>query len=129
MKAFGLLPLTSPLACNVNDDDDDNHFNTLAIVNAPIILVATASDGSKGILLYSSPYLTMIANNIDLIKRFNQNIVSSLALVEVVIMLEVVDMVVVREDSLLSISACWLDVNLDWNNDSWSVTCCCCCCS
>ena len=106
MKAFGLLPLTSPLACNVNDDDDDNHFNTLAIVNAPIILVATASDGSKGILLYSSPYLTMIANNIDLIKRFNQNIVSSLALVEVVIMLEVVDMVVVREDSLLSISAC-----------------------
>ena len=105
MKAFGLLLLTFPLACNGNDDDDNNHFNTLVIVNAPIILVATTSDGSKGMLLYNSPYLTMIANRVDLIKRFNQNIASSLSLslVEIVVVT-----VVVREGttSSLSISAC-----------------------
>ena len=56
------------------DDDDDAaiHFKTFVIVKADMILKATNSDGSKGISLYNSPYLMIIANNVDLINRFNQ---------------------------------------------------------
>ena len=55
-----------------DDDDDDIHVKTFVIVKADMILKATNSDGSKGISLYNSPYLMIIANNVDLINRFNQ---------------------------------------------------------